>query len=157
MMTAKRILVPVDFSEQSDLALEWAVKIARGNSLARIELLHVMPEVFAPIGPEAVAFDYGRLEAAEKASAESQMRRMQEVIPTGMTSDYTVVKGAVSTEIARVCGEREIDLVLMTTRGRRGLTRFIEGSTTEETVRLAPCPVLVLHLNDATRRLAKAS
>lgn len=157
MFKAKRILVPVDFSRESEIALDWAVMMAKDSPDTTIELCHVVPEVFAPIGPEAVAFDYARMEAAEIKAAEEKLQKVQARIPQAIYTAYTVGKGRIAMEIERLCKEKAIDLIVMTTHGRRGLARFLQGSTTEEVARLAPCPVLVLHLNSVIRETVKAS
>lgn len=156
MYNAKRILVPVDFSSESELALDWAVRIAQGEPDALIQLCHVYPGVFAPVGPEALGFDYAAFEAAERKSLEAKMRRLQRRVPKEIFTACSLVKGAIAEEIRRLCEKKVIDLVVMTTHGRRGLSRLLHGSTTEETARLAPCPVLVLHLNKKTQEAVKA-
>lgn len=156
MYNAKRILVPVDFSPESELALEWAVTIASGQPDAFIQLCHVFSGVVAPVGPEAFGFDYAGFEAAERKSLEQKLRRFQRRIPKTILSSCILIKGSIAEEIERLCKKKVIDLIVMTTHGRRGLSRLLHGSATEETERLAPCPVLVLHLNAKNREGAAA-
>jgi universal stress protein A len=153
MFNAKRLLVPVDFSPESELALDWAVMAVKDEPDAVIELCHVLPDVMAPIGPEAIAYDYMTAFDREKKAIAGKLKTLQRRIPEPISSTYTIGKGGIAREIERLCKEKAIDLVLMTTHGRRGLSHFLHGSTTEETVRLAPCPVLVLHLNQVAKEM----
>jgi len=139
-------LVPVDFSEESELALEWAVMTAKTNPDSSIHLLHVIHSEIVVPGKEANATHYLDI---EHDVAVKRLEEWKARIPESILSLSVVREGRISEEIAGFCGERGIDLVIMTTRGRRGLSHMIHGSTSEETVRVAPCPVLVLHLNQA--------
>jgi hypothetical protein len=84
------------------------------------------------------------------------MNQWQQSLPADILSFRVYETGRVPEAIARVCEKKNIDLVIMTTRGRKGLAHILDGSMTEDTVRLAPCPVLVLHLNSRTRQSAHA-
>lgn len=147
MWNPKRILVPVDFSQESALALDWAIKMARDSADAHLFLCHVLPSLVVPTGPEVMGFDFATSYAMERRGAEERLRQLSDAIPEAIFSSYVVGEGSIAKEIERLCREKAMELVVMTTHGRRGLSRFLHGSTTEETARLAPCPVLVLHLN----------
>ena len=153
MLHPKKILVPVDFSEESAMALEWAVRLASSEQGASIVLCHVLKTAVAPVGPEMMMYD---LEAMLRESAEKDLARWQEKVPSSIESHTVLSKGRVSEEVTQICQKENIDLVVMTTHGRTGLSHWVVGSAAEETVRLAPCPVLVLHLNENARKeLAK--
>jgi nucleotide-binding universal stress UspA family protein len=141
-----RVLVPVDFSEESELAVEWAVRTVRNRSGATVYLLHALPLKEAPgqLGMGSVGYQM------ETEALQQKLKKWQERLPADVLSFTLLEPGRVAEVIARVCEKNPIDLVIMTTRGRRGMQRILEGSTTEEAIRLAPCPVLVLHLNQRT-------
>jgi len=155
MYRAKRILVPIDFSPESKLALAWAVIVAQQEPDALIQLCYVYPGTIAPVGPETLGFDYAAWEAAERKSLEIKLKRFQRRIPKDIRSSCSLAKGSVAEEVRRLCEKKAIDLIVMTTHGRRGFSRLVHGSTMEEIARLAPCPVLVLHLNLRTREAVK--
>lgn len=156
MFKLKRILVPVDFSPESSLALDWAILLAKNERGAHIELCHVLPNI-TPAGPDAIAFDYTVALEKEKKAIQRKLNVLKSRIPKTLSSSYVIGRGSIAREIERYCEQMTIDLVVMTTHGRRGLSRFLHGSTTEETSRLVPCPVLVLHLNSATCETAGAT
>ncbi len=139
MLKVLRILVPVDFTKESALALEWAEVVAAKKRGATIYLLHVMPPTASSFG--TVAYK------AEQEAIDKKLLEARKEIPEDILSFGILKQGKIPAVIAQVCEEKDIDLVVMTTRGRRGLKHFLPESVTEDTVRLAACPVLVLHLN----------
>lgn len=141
------VLVPVDFSKESEFALDWAQAVTRNKTGATVYLMHVLPLGMNPeqCGMAATAYD------AEIKTIRSKMEKYQSQLPEDLISFPIYESGRIAEAVARICKDKNIDLVIMTTRGRRGLTHILEGSTTEETVRVAPCPVLVLHLNEKTQ------
>ncbi len=154
MMNCKRILVPVDFSAKAELALEWAVRLAKEEQSPMIYLLHVLPYIADPtylIGwtDDCAGFRWDQ--------AEHDLMQWQEKIPRSIPSIALLRKGKISETIATICKEKAIDLVVMTNHERRIISRVIRPSTSEETTRLACCPVLVLHLNQQTANLVMQS
>jgi len=151
MKTIMRILVPVDFSAESKLALEMAVTVARNRPTTTIYLMHSMPLGQKPerLGMASIGYEM------EMELAKRRMKEAQDLIPYDVLSFPIFESGPVPQAVARTCEDKNVDFVIMTTRGRRGFTHVLDGSITEETVRLAPCPVLVLHLNDQTMKLAQ--
>ena len=144
MFKTNRILVPVDFSKESELALDWAGMLAQKEEDCTVFLFHVLP-----ILPDPGAVGLGGLDylEVEEDTALAELSRWQKKLPKGVMSSVSCEQGRVAEEVAKVCGEKRIDLVIMTTHGRKGLSHMLHGSAAEETVRLASCPVLVLHLN----------
>jgi nucleotide-binding universal stress UspA family protein len=67
------------------------------------------------------------------------------------------IRGRPVEEICRLASELQIDLIVMPTRGRTGLKHLALGSTAERVVRHAPCPVLVLHPKDGSRKRRQQS
>ena len=134
-----KILVPMDFSKEAYLALDWALKLAGADHGSALYLVHVRPVV-----PD-MERDHEILQDLK--------RRMTDLRSTFLNDIPFIVvyrEGRICDQIADICRQELIDMVIMTTRGRLGAARELEGSVTEETVRVAPCPVLVLHLNQST-------
>jgi nucleotide-binding universal stress UspA family protein len=137
----KAILVPTDLSDRSRPGLEYAIEMA--NRLgAKVHLLHVLepatafPVIYAGIVSEA-EFMGRREEAVSKAL-------------TQFAGDYAPRVelaqriGTPFVEVIRFARERGVDLIVMTTHGRTGVTHMLIGSVAERVVRKAPCPVLVV-------------
>jgi nucleotide-binding universal stress UspA family protein len=149
MFGMKRILVPVDFSPESALALEWGVKLAGATEGATIYLLHIDGEPIPVDSPElrdqVVAFD--------RAEARRQLEAWQTRVPPSLAAVVLSRIGEIAEQIHRVCDEHAIELVVLTTHGREGLSRIFHPNAAEKIVRTAPCPVLVLHMNPQTQAM----
>jgi len=107
--------------------------------------------VVGPIGP-AVGYT-GLAEAMPIAEISEQMensaeREMPDVLGCedlrGLKVEEVIAHGDAAAEIVRVAGEREVDLIVISSHGLTGLGRMIFGSTAEAVVRHARCPVLVV-------------
>jgi glycine betaine transporter len=141
-MSVQHILVPVDFSPYSDQAITYAMALA-GKLQARVTLLHVIHEIPIGVGDMATALPYSymqELEAEVQRSLEEQLKGVQRA---GIRGDIMVLHGVPFQTIVDVAREQQIDLIIMGTHGRTGLSHVLLGSVAEKVVRLAHCPVLV--------------
>jgi nucleotide-binding universal stress UspA family protein len=141
----KKILVPLDGSELSKKALDPAEKLAKTFD-AEIILFQVVP--FMPIygSPELVTpliIDEKQKEAAERDLtnlAEEIKKRGIKVVATVRTGQQVAV------EIIDFAKESGIDLIVMSTHGRSGFTRWVLGSVTHKVLTRAETPILLIHL-----------
>jgi universal stress protein A len=132
----KTILVPVDFSDCSKKALQYAIPFARQFD-AELILLHVVPS-YPPV-PEMAPVDTESIEDAKK-----DLEAFRMMIGDAARSDIVVRWGEPDAAILMVAKEFGVDLIILSTHGRTGLARVILGSTAEKVVRHARCPVLVV-------------
>lgn len=145
-MEIRRILFATDFSEGSSHALPYAADIARQYG-AKLFLVHVIYDVAKSAGwyVPHVSIDeiYHDMEKSARAELEKsfvdEMRGLIDV-------EHVVLKGVPYEEISKFAGEKKIDLVVLGTHGRRGIDRMLFGSTAEQVVRNAPCPVLSVRI-----------
>lgn len=136
----KRVLVPTDFSDHAERAVNAAVAIAEPD--ATITLLHCTG-VGGAKEEELPAHLAESVEAAVKAHAE---RLSEQLKQTELTVNTVVRAGTPAHEIRQLADD--YDLICMGSHGRRGARRLILGSVAEVTVRHAPCSVYVAHLPD---------
>ena len=136
IFSLKRILVPVDFSDCSKKALEYAARFARQFG-AELTLLHVVPRY--PAVPEMGPID---VETLQEGRAQLEVVRL--TIGDLAPCDTLLRTGTPHMKIIEAAKEQSIDLIIIATHGHKGLTRVLLGSTTERVVREAPCPVLVV-------------
>jgi nucleotide-binding universal stress UspA family protein len=136
----KRILIPVDFSECSQAALNYGLKIAR-DFRAGLTLLHVVNPHYYHFGHEYAALDAPRLMAAARDSSRKQMWEMAK--KTNLRCSVEVRQGPPAKEICEYANE-DVDLIIISTHGRSGLSHALIGSTAERVVRHADGPVLVV-------------
>lgn len=138
----KRILVPIDFSECSKKALQYAICFAKEHE-AKLTVLYVAQALY-PI-PEMGAVDVPLLEDQMLASGQEELAKViQTEIGEGVPAEGIVRLGNPYSEIVGVAKSRNIDLIIISTHGRTGLKHVFLGSTAESVVRYAPCPVLVV-------------
>ncbi|MCY1083733.1 universal stress protein [Archangium lansingense] len=141
MSKIQRILVPVDFSETSRKALEYAYQFAQRFD-AKLDVLHVWrPSEYA--GDEMVVMTRSEpeltLSTFLRNHADQQLTAFLKDVPH---SKQLLEAGDPARVIARVAGEGGYELLIMGTHGRTGMSHLLLGSVAEKVVRLAPCPVL---------------
>jgi len=143
-VTWKRIVVPLDFSEHTELALRTAYHLAADFG-ASLQLLHVVQPLRA-MGISNYGHEISRnWEVSQKRAAEELMQKACDAIPmTAITHEKKTVTGEPAEAIATVTKEDGGDLIVIPTHGRTGLRQFLLGSVTERVVRHAHCPVLTL-------------
>ena len=141
----KKILVPLDGSDLARRALEHAEKLAKVFD-AEIILVQVVP--FMPIygSPELVTpliVDEKQKEAAKKYLA----NLTEEMKTRGHKVTFMVRTGQqVAVEIIDFANESGVDLIVMCTHGRSGITRWVLGSVAHKVLTRAETPILLIHL-----------
>jgi len=139
----KRILVPIDFSDCSKKALQYALPLAKQHQAA-ITLLYVVPTTSYAAG-EYGGIDYASLEADARASADKTLAALVvDEIRGEVSADTVVCTGTPAPEIIEVAKRLPADMIIVSTHGRTGLKHVFLGSVAENVVRHAPCPVLVV-------------
>ena len=144
MLHLTQILVPTDFSEHSSRALGYAAALARRLG-AKLVLLHVVPSealdslAKAHVPPYPVDLVYEDL--GHQVRGQFVERVAPEVRRT-LETETLVLPGVPFLEILHVARVKRVDLIVMATHGRTGLSHALMGSVTEKVIRRAPCPVL---------------
>lgn len=147
-MLPKHILVPTDLSEGAEQALAYACELARTLD-AEIHLLNVVgvPALGVPeLGVAMTATVIDQL-VVENQTALQELARGRCAARLGQV---LIKAGDARDMINRTAQELGVDLIVMGTHGRRGLTRALLGSVAESVVRSAPCAVLTVRLKEAT-------
>lgn len=139
----RSILVPVDFSEPSNVALRRAASFARMFG-AKLTLLHMVEPIVAPDLPYScpLLMDMTEIVAQSKLRLERLARK--QVKDATLIAKTMVVQGRSFQGIADTARTHKSDLIIISTHGYTGLKHMLLGSTTERVVRHAPCPVLVV-------------
>ncbi len=143
MKVIKSILVPTDFSDLSLAAMEYAKSFSIIFN-TRIYLIHVVNDV----SPVSVPMVDVNSETALKDAAEKANKELNEFMVKKFPHDnniaFVVRRGEVYKEIIKYAEEEQIDLIVMTTHGRTGLSRVLMGSIAEKVVRHSSVPVLTV-------------
>lgn len=142
-MEFKKILVPVDFSSHCKLAVKYAVAIARKFG-GKLFLLYVSYDPEPALSRVHIPnYEEFRQNLLEKA-AEDLADFIPPDLRKGLEAEEIVVEGVPHDEIVRQARNKEVDLIVMATHGRTGLSHVLMGSVTEKVLRHAPCPVLAI-------------
>lgn len=144
MLTLRHILVPLDFSACSEAALPYTASLARKYG-AKVTLLHVIPTQMYAVG-EA---DFWQLSDQVLTTLEQEARQKFAAVFSPAEREQLevaekVTQGVPFAEIIEEAKEQAVDLIVMATHGRAGVSHLILGSVTEQVVRQAPCPVLTV-------------
>lgn len=142
-MIMQRFLVPLDFSEPALRALDYAVELGR-QLQAHLTLLHVIqsiPEVDLDVRNAGLQNHLATLEAELTRDMETQLKRVK---AAGVEGDFIISHGVPYLETIEAATKGGIDLIVMGSHGRTGLTHLLLGSMAERVLRLGPCPVLVV-------------
>jgi nucleotide-binding universal stress UspA family protein len=138
-MQLKNIVVGVDFSEGSELAVKSGLNLARRHG-ARLHL------IFATAVPEPTpeAHLYSEILAQDLRRARAHLEEMRvRLSGQGAEITHAVIDGPAQTALPQAAAELDADMLLCGSHGRTGIQRFLLGSVAERLSRHAECPVLV--------------
>ena len=150
----KKILVPTDFSDQSENALKVASQLAKRYK-CEIHLLHILEIPMHKVDalssynnlPEAVYF----MKLVHKQFEELKKKAyLKDIVVHEHVEFHEVFKG-----VFQVCKKREIDLIIMGSHGISGFKELLIGSNTEKVVRTSEVPVLVIKKEHETFNINK--
>ena len=144
MLQIQRILVPIDFTETSDRALDYAIELAQKVG-ATVTVMHAyeLPIYGFPDGALVATADVAT--RISQASQEALHAAISKREGRGVALTTVLRDGVPWEEIASVANELDADLIVVGTHGRRGLRRAILGSVAENVIRTSARPVLTIH------------
>jgi nucleotide-binding universal stress UspA family protein len=131
------VLVPIDFSETSKLALRFAAQFA-AHSRASLTLLHVVPVL---LGGRFLPNNH--LCKVAQNDLEALAKKHLGRIPHKLL----IEEGSAFQQICKIAESHDADMIIMSTHGYTGYKHTLLGSTAERVIRYAPCPTFVLGAN----------
>lgn len=143
----KRILVAVDNSETSQLALQEAITLSKELG-AKLRLLHVVDEQLMDIS--GMGIDYGVYEASLKENGQKLLKRTSKIVQQSKVEfdselvELKTFEGRIADRILEAAKSWQADLLVIGTHGRRGFNRLLLGSVAEGVIRIATIPVLLI-------------
>jgi nucleotide-binding universal stress UspA family protein len=146
MIQLQRVLTPIDFSDCSKRAQEYACALV-DQFQAELYLLHVLHDL-APL-----MLDGGTMYALPTDYFEEQKQSAEKALARLPSAEWSQGKAVIRelrignpfVEIVRYAQEQEIDIIVIGTHGRSAISHLLLGSVAEKVVRSAPCPVLSVH------------
>ncbi len=135
----KNILFATDLSEASTEAQTYALLLAQMFG-AHLFVLHVQPSTELLLERQQAS-----LESAEKKTAESGVNRLEEFFrSSGVPVTLMVQRGDFHSALNKVAEEQFIDLIILGSHGRQGVSYLLQGSVAENVIRSCACPVMTL-------------
>ncbi len=147
MSSYQRILCPVDFDDNSLAALAAATDLARSSD-GTVFVLHVVPMIVQPTAMPV----YVDIYQSQETSAWSRLKDIARKDLAGVKYELLVQMGEPAGSIIRTEKKVKPDLIVMSTHGRRGFSRFFLGSVAEVVLREASCPVLTVRAQAADKK-----
>jgi nucleotide-binding universal stress UspA family protein len=146
-----RVLTPLDGSKLAEQALPHALEIARcmGAGLWLVRVCLAQFYVHSPAGTGPL-YTEDVLEAEKQAGMEYLARVRARLQNEQVTVTTQVLAGPVAETIIDYAREQNIDLIVMSTHGRSGFSRWVYGSVTDRVLRGAHCPTLIIRAQPAT-------
>jgi nucleotide-binding universal stress UspA family protein len=141
-MKLNSILFPTDFSHYNDAALEYASTLAaEGGAKLHIVHVHDVSDMSAALGEAGFLYE----ESWKKEDTVSQ-ECLHRVVPTvaGVNYEHHYLTGVPCSAIVDFAADNHIDLIVMASHGRSGISRLLMGSIAEGVLRKATCPVLIV-------------
>jgi nucleotide-binding universal stress UspA family protein len=141
MAGSKTYLVAIDFSRESERALDYALTMARENK-GKVIAVHVVPSelIYPPTG--------GRIQFhrwLEEQSGKKFVHLAKRKKITPQQCRFILLHGADFGEaVVRQAKKLRASMIVMGSHGRKGVERFFLGSVAERTIRYADCPVLIV-------------
>ena len=138
LFASDNVLVPIDFSEAANQALDQAIAFFEGK--ATIHALHVLP----PLEPTQPGMVWQTIDDQSRVDHIKTLFHEKFAGAAYQQVELAIVTGNPSSEIIDYAQAHSVDLIVIPSHGRTGLSRFLLGSVAERVVRFATCPVLVL-------------
>jgi nucleotide-binding universal stress UspA family protein len=144
-MQINHVMCPVDFSSCSSAAVAYASSLASEHQ-AELHLVHVYEEPFAYV-------EGGIVGTVPPADLEPDKKRFGEIVPTRADVRFRreFIIGNPADRLIEYARNHAVDLIVIGTHGRTGISRLLMGSVAEAVLRRAPCPVLTLKQPDKER------
>jgi universal stress protein A len=145
-MLINRILIPIDFSEVSLQALDYAVELGKPFG-AELVVIHVVEPIYyaTPADVYGPSANLGMLLEEQQRVAAEQLAELEErLMKRGAAIETVLESGVPYQKVIEAAEQRKVDFIVMATHGRTGLSHLLLGSVAERIVRSAACPVLTV-------------
>jgi nucleotide-binding universal stress UspA family protein len=141
-----KILVPLDGSQLSECSLE-QVKKSAAAGVSEVILLRVIEPVDRDeaVTWASAGYTIGDIQGRRKADAESYMAHAAEKLTKeGLTARVEIMDGRAAETIIDYSQKQQVDLIIMSSHGRSGITRWAFGSVADRVIRHSTIPVLLV-------------
>jgi nucleotide-binding universal stress UspA family protein len=145
----KKILVPLDGSELAECVLPHVESIAKGCNTQTVVFLRVVEPFYMPTSDEFTIYfsekTIERINSENRAAAEKYLSQLVNSAKyDGVTVKSEVLTGKAADTIAEYATKNAVDLIIIATHGRSGISRWVWGSVADRVLRSACVPVLMV-------------
>lgn len=143
----KKILLPLDGSKFSEESLPYAIELAEKFEAELLLVWALHPIV---IMSDYGAASYQAIATMEEAEAKNYLAQQKKSLrEKGLVVESRIIEGPVADAIIDLSGQEDIDLIVMSTHGRSGLSRWVYGSVATKVLQHAQCPVFLVRVKGA--------
>ena len=144
MLPIKKIVCPLDLSDLSPRVAEYAVAMARAFG-SEVLVVYVAPSVnqYAVLDVPPQSLEWFTEEIS--TNAVNHMGKVTTELFTGIKVETKILSGNPAEEIIKVARENNADLIVMGTRGRKGVDLLVFGTVADKVVKNSKIPVLTVH------------
>jgi nucleotide-binding universal stress UspA family protein len=151
----KKIMVPLDGSELAECVLPHVEAIGRGCNVGEVEFVSVVEPVYLPVGvlsdgsstftEQEAERVREQTEAMSESESKDYLAKVASQVKLGDIKVKTkVIRGAAADSLADYATQNGVDLIIIATHGRSGISRWVFGSVADRILRSACVPVLMV-------------
>jgi universal stress protein A len=139
-MNIKRILFPTDLLDSSAAALKFATSLAASNgAVMHVVYVNDISDLIAKSAHTCPSF----VAVMDRSEIKARLEGIKPIL-ANIPCECHFVEGEPAAEICAIAEKEHIDLIVMSSHGRTGLSRVLMGSVAEGVMRRAKCPVLIV-------------
>ena len=142
----EKIMVPLDGSELAECVLPHVEGFIKGCHVSNVVFVRVVEPITAPVGNVYIGREESReRESTRKSAVKDYLNQIVDRLKHEGTELYSeVLVGRVADSLADYTEKNDIDLILIATHGRSGVTRWVRGSIADKILRSSNAPVLMV-------------
>jgi len=142
----EKIMVPLDGSELAECVLPHVEGFIKGCHVSNVVFVRVVEPITAPVGNVYIGREESReRESTRKSAVKDYLNQIVDRLKHEGTELYSeVLVGRVADSLADYTEKNDIDLILIATHGRSGVTRWVRGSIADKILRYSNVPVLMV-------------
>ncbi len=147
----KKIMVPLDGSKLAECVFPHLETIVKGCESPEVILVQAVEPLSVPYGREVIQFSsleqVKTFETHQKVEAEKYLKEIVDRLgKTGINAKTDVIYGKAGESLSDYATKNSVDLVIIATHGRSGISRWVWGSVTDRLIRSVCIPVLVVRV-----------
>ena len=142
----EKIMVPLDGSELAECVLPHVEGLIKGCHVSNVVFVRVVEPITAPVGNVYIGREESReRESTRKSAVKDYLNQIVDRLKHEGTELHSeVLVGRVADSLADYTEKNDIDLILIATHGRSGVTRWVRGSIADKILRSSNAPVLMV-------------